>query len=98
MGKQQGREQNSRKKNYLEKGLKKEGGWNNVNSWNRRPAQQSTEVKEGKKQRAYIIQKYDNEIIAPEKVRSDRRLTWKAHTTQKPDFVIILIGKTSLVS
>jgi len=33
------------------------------------------EVKEGKKQRAYIIQKYDNEIIAPEKVRSDRRLT-----------------------
>jgi len=26
MGKQQGREQNSRKKNYLEKGLKKEGG------------------------------------------------------------------------
>ena len=48
MGKQQGREQNSRKKNYLEKGLKKEGGWNNVNSWNRRPAQQSTEVNEGK--------------------------------------------------
>lgn len=48
MGKQQEREQNSRKKNYLGKGLKKGGGWNNVNSLNRRPAWQSTEVNEGK--------------------------------------------------
>ena len=53
-------------------------------------------VKEEEKQRAYTIQKHDNQTIASEKVRSDCN-SFEKHTQPKSQTLLIILGKRSLV-